>query len=147
MRNLRVARKGSENIFTTRQCDAAGERCGFDTENQLLCCLCVFVAVSSIHGPIETSSSHIVPKIGHGDESQLLRCNRMTAACEVASVVKSNCNLVQEVVPEGRLSDLPNSSLVSASFTVIVSGAPVIRSFVFTPKESGYVFAGSTRTV
>src|SRR5689334_25209743 len=109
MRGLRIAGKGSENVFTTRQRNATRERCGFDAENQLLFFLSLFVAMSCVHGPMETSSSNIVPKIGHGDESQLLRCNRMTAACEVASVVKSNCSLVHGVVPEGRFSDLPNS--------------------------------------
>src|SRR2546423_12485473 len=109
MRSLRIAGKGSENVFTTRQHNATRERCGFDTENQLLFFLNLFVAMSSVHGLMETSSSHIAPKMGHGDESQLLRCNRMTAACEVASVVKSNCSLVHEVVPEGRISDLPKS--------------------------------------
>src|ERR1044072_8001561 len=57
----------------------------------------------------ENSSSQRVPKIGHGEESQLFRWRRMTAACEAGRVVKSTFNLVQGVVAVGKFSDLPNN--------------------------------------
>src|SRR5688572_8022462 len=122
MRNSGISGERGDNLFTPRQCNTSGERCGFDTENRWVHWRTLF------DGPIEISSSHKVPKIGQGDELQLLRCNRMTAALDVSSVLKSKLSVAQEFV-EGKSSDFPNSWPFSASFTVNVSGPPVTRSF------------------
>src|SRR6185436_20979460 len=76
----------------------------------------------------ENSSSQRVPKIGHGDESQLLRSRRMIAACEVGKVVKSTFNLVQEVVGVGKFSDLPNNW----SFVASLIKSKIGRAHVLT---------------
>src|SRR4026209_2123231 len=118
MRNSGIARERGDNRLTSRERDTASECCGFDTENQGVHWR------MSLDRPIETSSSHTVPKIGHGDELQLLRCNRMTAALDVSSVVNSKLSVIHESV-EGKWSDFPNSSPLSASLTVSRSGPPV----------------------
>src|ERR687892_2046147 len=123
MRNSGIAGERGDNLLTARERDTAGERCGFDTENQW------FHWRAFLDNPIEISSSHTVPKIGHGDELQLFRCNRMTAALDVSSVVNSKLSVTHESV-EGKWSDFPNSSPLSASFAVSISGPPVASSFV-----------------